>query len=102
MNKKEVIQQLKSLKNIGDMAEIICDVNDKETNQVAYKNESIIVLLSKCNSDQIIDDKHWNICNSVNDFNKNTPYGIDEGKKSVGRFYISDFKEVKPFISDFK
>ena len=42
------------------------------------------------------------ICESVDDFEEGIVYGTDEAKKHYCNYYVSEFKDVRPFVSDFK
>lgn len=106
MNKNEVIDKLRSANYESGIAEVICDISSN--GEVCYPNESILVLLcgygeddSVCDDDQIINSKHYTICEGVDDFEEGIVYGTDEAKKHYCNYYVSEFKEVRPFVSDF-
>ena len=106
MNKKDVIEKLRSAEYKSGIAEVICDISSN--GQVCYPNESILVLLwgygeddSACDDDQIIQQNHYTICEGVEDFNEGIVYGLEEARKNYCKYYVSEFKEVKPFVSDF-
>lgn len=99
MNKKEIINALSKMK--CDIAEVICDIS--RGGNVIYPNESILVfLVSEPNNDDFIkNNKHWTICNSISDFKKGIVYGKKTVRKSYCKLYVSDFKKVKEFKTDF-
>lgn len=102
MNKKEVIAKLKEMD--CDIAIVVCDIASiSDFATPCYPNESFIVYLVKnpCNDDLVINGKHWAICSSIKDFNENVVYGKDEARKKFCGYYVSDFKEVKEFVTDF-
>lgn len=104
MNKQEVIQQLKGLKNECEIAEIICDINSRGDGlaKPCYPNESIIVMLvsQPSNDDLICNSRHWTICGSIEDFEEGIVYGMEEADESGTRYFVADFKSVKPFEKD--
>ena len=106
MNKNEVIDKLRSADYESGIAEVICDIVNSEN--VCYPNKSILVLLwgygeddSACNDDQIVYSKHFAICGGIDDFEENIVYGTNVAKEDYCNYYVSEFKEVKPFVSDF-
>lgn len=106
MGKNEVIDKLRSANYENGIAEVICDISCR--GKVCYPNESILVLLcgygkdnSVCNVDQIINSKHYTICEGIDIFEEGIIYGIHEAEKHYCNYYVSMFKEVRPFVSDF-
>ena len=101
MDKREVINKLNTLD--CEIAEVICDITTMADAICCYPNESVLVFLVEqpSNDDLIKNNKHWTICESVDDFNEGIVYGEDEAKKAYCNYYVSEFKEVKPFNSDF-
>ena len=110
MNKEQVINKLHEMRlnlddvhmdNITEIAEVICDIS--RGGNVVYPNESIIVYLVREPNidDLIIIGKHWTICDGIRDFEEGIVYGIDEAKANYCNHYVSDFKEVKYFKTDF-
>lgn len=101
MTKSEVINELKKVSLSYCIAEVICDI--ERVNGHKYPNESIIVYLAPkeelTNDDLVKPYLHWTICESINDFKdsiktKNMP-------KNYKMWVVSEFKEVKPFKTDF-
>lgn len=99
MNKEEVIERLNGLD--CEIAEIICDITTRADATPCYPNESILVLLKseQTDTDLFSRHKHWAICESVDDFVDGIVYGEDEVIKARGKYYVCDFKEVKPLIN---
>jgi hypothetical protein len=99
MNKKEVIKALKELE--CEIAEVICDIS--RNGNVVHPNESILVSLvsEPCNDDLVQPNQHWYWCESIDDFDDNVVYGEDEARKAYCDHYVSEFKEVKEFKTDF-
>lgn len=111
MNKEQVIDKLYELKyNLNDvnrndtteLAEVICDIS--RDGNVVYPDESVIVyLVREPNTDDLIKvGKHWTICDGIRDFAEGMVYGMGEAKAKYCKHYVSDFKEVRYFKSDFK
>jgi hypothetical protein len=100
MNKQDVIQRLNSLD--CEIAEVMCDICSN--GEKCYPNESIIVLLvsEPSNDDLIKNNLHWTICESIDDFDEGIVYGQAEAKEKYCNYYVSEFHDVKPFVSDFK
>ena len=101
MDKREVINKLNTLD--CEIAEVICDITTSTDEKPCYSNESVLVFLVKqpSNDDLIKNNKHWTICDSIDDFNEGIVYGEGDAKKAYCNYYVSEFKEVKPFSSDF-
>ena len=99
MKKVETIKKLKEMQ--CDIAEVICDIACRGS--VCYPNESILVLLQNqpSNDDLIKHGKHWTICDNIDDFKEGMVFGEKEAKEKYCKYYVTDFKEVKEFISDF-
>ena len=83
MGKNEVIDKLRNANYESGIAEVICDISC--CGKVCYPNESILVLLcgygkdnSVCNVDQIINSKHYTICDGIDIFEEGIVYGIHE------------------------
>lgn len=111
MNKEEVIAKLYELQSKCDysieeepkeFAEVICDIS--RDGKVVYPDESIIVyLVREPNTDDLITiGKHWTICDGIDDFMEGIVYGESDAKAKYCKHYVSDFKEVKYFKSDFE
>lgn len=106
MNKKDVIKLLSEAEPASGIMEIICDI--ASNGQVCYPDESILVMLwgygdddSACADDQIINSKHYTICAGVKDFKEGIVFGHAAARKAYCNYYVSEFKEVKEFVSDF-
>ena len=100
MNKTEAIEKMNNME--ADIAEVICDIS--RNGVVCYSNESVLVFLvsQPSNDDLIRHNKHWTICDNVEDFTQGMVYGEKEAKEKYSRYYVSDFKEVKEFVSDYE
>ena len=104
MTKNEVGKHLLNDDFPFGIAEIICDI--AVNNEVVYPNESILVIVydkddSVVNDDQIDTTKHWTICESIDDFIDGMVYGKAKADEVYCKHYVSDFKEVKAFETDF-
>lgn len=99
MNKQQVINALSKME--CDIAEVICDIS--RGGNVIYPNESILVfLVSEPNNDDFIkNNKHWTICDSISDFKKGIVFGEKAARKVYCKHYVSNFKEIKEFKTDF-
>jgi len=99
MNKKEIINALSKME--CDIAEVICDIS--RGGNAIYPNESILVfLVSEPNNDDFIkNNKHWTICDSISDFKKWIVFGEKAARKAYCKHYVSNFKEIKEFKTDF-
>lgn len=99
MNKQEVIKKLESAG--CEIAEVICDIS--RNGSVVYPDESILVQLETepSNDDLIKRQKHWTVCESISDFKAGIVYGEKEAKEAYCKHYVSDFKEVREFKTDF-
>lgn len=99
MNKQEVIKKLKAAS--CEIAEVICDIS--RSGSVVYPDESILVqLVSEPSNDDLIKrQKHWTVCESISDFKAGIVYGEREAKEAYCKHYVSNFKEVKEFKTDF-
>lgn len=111
MNKEQVINKLHEMRlnlddvhrdDITEIAEVICDISID--GNVVYPNESILVyLVREPNIDDLIKvSKHWTICDGIRDFDEGIVYGIADAKAKYCKHYVSDFKEVRYFKSDFE
>jgi len=99
MTKKEVINKL--LEMDCDIAEVICDIS--VSGQVVYPDESIVVSLVEqpSNDDLVNPNKHWTWCESIKDFKEGIVSGLSAAHKTYCKHYVSNFKEVKEFKTDF-
>ena len=104
MNKTEVINQLKKLTWETEIAEVICDIKQLSGNE--HKDESILVYLvpeNEVSKDDLIKPyMHWTLCNSITDFKEQVILGEDYGKKCFKTYWATEFKEVRPFSTDFQ
>lgn len=104
MNKTEVINQLKKLTWETEIAEVICDIKQVSGNE--HKDESIIVLLTpkeKYSKDVLVAPcKHWTLCDNITDFNHQVVLGEEMGRKCYKTYCVTEFKEVRPFFTDFE
>ena len=101
MNKQDVIQKLNSLE--CEIAEVICDITTMADSKPCYPNESVLVFLvsQPSNDDLIKYNNHWTVCESIDDFAEGIVFGEAEAKEKYTRYFVSEFKEVKEFVSDF-
>jgi hypothetical protein len=99
MTKKEVINKL--LEMDCDIAEVICDIS--VSGQVVYPDESIVVSLVEqpSNDDLVNPNKHWTWCESIKDFKEGIVSGLSAARRAYCKHYVSNFKEVKEFKTDF-
>jgi hypothetical protein len=99
MTKKEVINKL--LEMDCDIAEVICDIS--VSGQVVYPDESIVVSLVEqpCNDDLVNPSKHWTWCESIKDFKEGIVSGLSAAHRAYCKHYVSNFKEVREFKTDF-
>lgn len=100
MEKKSAIQKLNELKeNKCEIAEVI--INISNGGKVKHANESIIVRLvdTPSNEDCIDNSKHWELFDTIKDFEDNTYYR-HSAHETYNVDYISDFVEVKEFATD--
>jgi hypothetical protein len=99
MTKKEVINKL--LEMNCDIAEVICDIS--VSGQVVYPDESIVVSLVEqpSNDDLVNTNKHWTWCESIKDFKEGIVSGLSAARRAYCKHYVSNFKEVKEFKTDF-
>ena len=105
MDKEQVVKVLETLSDNGcQIAEVICDITTKVDLTPCYPNESILVLLTKETDkrDLVNPCKHWTLCESIKDFKDGIVYGVEEAEATRCRYYVCDFKEVKPFNVSFK
>lgn len=104
MNKTEVINQLEKLTLETEIAEVICDIKQLSGNE--HKDESILVYLvpeNEVSKDDLIKPyMHWTLCNSITDFKEQVMLGEDYGKKCFKTYWATEFKEVRPFSTDFQ
>lgn len=107
MKKKDVIKILSEAEPASGIMEVICDI--ASNGQVCYPNESILVMLwgygdddRACDDDQIINSKHYTICNGIKDFRTGVVYGHSAARKAYCNYYVSEFREVREFVSDFR
>lgn len=103
MNKTEVINQLKKLTWETEIAEVICNI--KQIRGTEHKDESIIVYLTpeeECSKDDlVVPCKHWTLCNNITDFKHHLVFGEEMARKCYKTYWVTEFKEVKPFKTDF-
>jgi len=99
MNKEQVIKALSDME--CEIAEVICDIS--RGGSVVFPNESILVSLvsEPSNDDLVKNNEHWYWCESIDDFNEGIVYGEDAAREAYCNHYVSDFKEVKEFKTDF-
>jgi hypothetical protein len=99
MNKQEAIKALESAS--CEIAEVICDIS--RGGSVVYPDESILVqLVSEPSNDGLIKrEKHWTVCESISDFKAGIVYGEREAKETYCKHYVSNFKGVREFKTDF-
>lgn len=107
MNKEEVINILKdnTTEYPSGIANIKCDI--ASNGQICYPDESILVILDNSPDAAVADDQikhhhHWTTCDSIEDFNEGIVYGEQEAREHYCNYYVSDFKSVEPFTSDFQ
>ena len=107
MNKEEVINILKTITTEypSGIANIKCDI--ASNGQVCYPDKSILVILNNSPDAGIADDlikhhQHWTTCGSIEDFIEGIVYGEQEARKNYCNYYVSDFKSVQPFPTDFQ
>ena len=104
MNKKETIEQLKTLQAQGcEIAEVICDICGTGEIVPCYPKESFLVYLvsEPSNDDRIINRKHWTICSSIRDFKIGVVFGESAARKLYSKYFVSKVHEVKEFKTDF-
>ena len=99
MNKREIIEKLSSMD--CEIAEVICDISVGGV--VIYPDESILVSLVKepSNDDLVTPHKHWTWCENIKDFKEGIVSGQAAARKAYCKHYVSNFKEVKEFKTDF-
>ena len=101
MTKSEVINELKKVSLSHCIAEVICDI--ERDNGQKYPNKSIIVYLAPngelANDDLVKPYLHWTICKSINEFKEFVK--TNNMPKNYKMWVVSEFKEVKPFKTDF-
>ena len=104
-NKKETIEQLKTLQAQGcEIAEVICDVSATGEIIPCYPKESFLVYLVRQpnNDDQIIRSKHYTVCNSIRDFKIGVVFGEGAARRLYSKYFVSKVYTVREFRSDFE
>lgn len=106
MNKEDVIKILKDKKTEykSGIANIKCDI--ASNGQICYPNESILVIVENgadaaISEELVVNSRHWTLCDSIEDFIEGIVYGELEARDNYCNYYVSDFKSVEAFISDF-
>lgn len=100
MNKEQVINALREMETKSGIAEVICDISVRGI--VVYPNESILVKLCEpCDDNRIATREHWCICDNIADFEEGVVYGQAAAEKAYCKHYVSEFKKVEPFETDF-
>lgn len=104
--KNELMKALDNSTYQSGIAEIVCDIVSVGKR---YENESILVMLwgygnddSVCDDDLILMNNHWHIVEGIDNFDIDVL--TKEDILDVNGFcawYVENFKEIKPFISDF-
>ena len=105
MDKKEIIQKLENGNFHYGVAEMICNVFNRQGK--AYNNQSILVVVDKGSlelvDDKIIDSKHWFIFNSIAEF-ANATIIVKKAEdfkfpSPLGKTVVGEFLEVRDFVS---
>lgn len=111
MNKTEVLNILRNAEwPASNIMEIICNI--AKDGKVVHPNQSILVTgcsvdydeedrdyCDTCDDDQIVMNNHWIVCDGVEEFEDEV--GDNPEETDCSGFYVSEFKEVREFVSDF-